>query len=70
MRDDIFHDLRLMLGNTRKPIVAAVNGPALGGGCELALLCDIIVCANNAYFGLPEITLGLIPGLGGYKKCI
>ncbi len=49
----------------RKPIVAVVEGKALGGGFELALLTDIIVASPNASFGLPEITLGLIPGIGG-----
>ena len=57
-----------LITNTRKPIIAAVSGYALGGGCEVAMMCDMIIATDTAKLGLPEVTLGVMPGAGGTQR--
>jgi len=64
------HGVFSKIENYRRPVVAAVNGYALGAGNELAMSCHIRICSDNARFGLPEVTLGLIPGYGGTQRLL
>ena len=62
------HKIYSKIKNLNQPVIAAIHGFALGGGCELALACDIRIASENALFGLPEVSLGIIPGYGGTQR--
>lgn len=68
LRTDGMQELYTMIGNYNKPTIAMINGFALGGGCELALSCDLRIASTNARMGLPELNLAIIPGAGGTQR--
>lgn len=68
MGEDMFGEVNVTFARLRKPVIAAVAGYALGGGCELAMACDFIICADNAKFGQPEVNLGIMAGIGGTQR--
>lgn len=69
-KNDPFEANHCAIERFRKPIIAAVSGYALGGGCEIAMMCDMIIAAENAKFGQPEINLAVMPGIGGTQRLV